>query len=698
MTQPRQFDSSEYGQTPVERVAQRDTTFTRVIAGWSGDLEALDNRFLVATQDALKGDVGEGFIRELGTLIHASASKAQETFRQYSHAGIATRDARTHAIQAESLKLYEKQALEPDSRIRLPAPVAPIYEPHAAFYDYLRATQFKNRCTKELKKPLGFQVSRYTECSTAVATRATAFIANEVCWQRIQDLMAMSPEDRHHEESQTGIRTRELTWGMSSDVRGLALDLIDKVPQKQWKLSTEKHTPKERQRTKRLLRLAAAALVPLVLVKPGIDQVSALWGPQPEASSPAQPGTSPEKSETGICLSEEANRLLQTDCNILPVVTEGASFAVIDSVNYVSRYKMNVADKDLLISEVKQGIIQKNKLSPDYTTAFNTALKDPILRYVNTGLKVPLRIYQNPYESEENGGYLASNNSMRLVFTTDEDRSTEPLFPTWGAIRSALDHESAHALFEKWYDNSKRDRVTRQNVQALTKVCVADLKDSLRMVATEDGTKMIEQLNHLSKLVEKNATLLHADSLHVLTAEIETMKKALSDGSGDAWAKSKISIDDYSMGCGVWEASINLRFALTDSDRDTLLYSYPKDYQNPTAKEQFGIDMRNIFDNLNEIQDATVFSTMEYTTEGTVAKGVDAKKQGHPDNLTERVASTVALIQTAPHEYAHYINNLDITRKKHAVNFIRTLFTQLKHENSRVADKTNFKYVLTLIS
>lgn len=694
-----QTEFPEREPSPVEKTGQRDRALARVIAGRSSDLDALDGRFLATQRGELQGDTGERFIRELDKTISSGAHEVDETFRRYITAGIIDSGGQSYAMETERLRMYTREVLSPGSRVRLPAPAAPQYEPHAALYDHLRTIRFRADCVTEVYKQ---REARYVpgvpgrvDCSTAAATAATELVADEVYWQRIKELMAMSSEERRSQEYWLGISAKELALGMSRPVRPLVADMIDQVPHKQWKLSGEKRGPKERQQAK-WRRLVAAVVLTSVGAGAGFgyDDLSAFWRPQPEAAAPANV---PEKVKEGVCLTEEANRLLETDCNVLPDVLEGANFSAIDSSEYY-REKMKATDRRLLIAAVKDGKLSKSQLSSDYEAAMRTALEDPFAHYVNVNLDVPMQVYQNPNEFEENAEYSPRDNDIRFFFITDQDRYDKTLFPTWGSLRAVLVHESAHAVFEKWYNDADHDKITKKNVQTLTKICVADLKDSLRDTAVQHGDEIVERLNELSDLLESQPHRLQASSRQALLGEIEIMKSKLADKSGDTWADDHISVNPMFMGCGTWDADIDLQISLSTKDTKKFLDTYPKDQEHMTGNERFGTKLRDIFGGIAALQSDTVFSTMEYTTEGAVSKGLMSKDAGHPDNLTERVASTLALVQTTPHEYAQYINALGATRKKNEVDFLGALSKQLGHQSKSLVAETNLQYVLSLIS
>lgn len=692
--------------TGNERYARDSALHTFVLVS-GRQLDSLSAQ--IGWGNQLQGENGELLIREATKVFEEGDRAVKEVVHGYIYGDLsssyysAEKKAGIMGSLSGVAEAYIK--MPPNQRPHLPYPGTAEYNRYPLFNDALTLYRFRD----ELDNTIGHQYSVILpRGSSRSFGDAMSLVSDAACWRQIMACRTLEGKAAEmFAKTHGGMKPNEAVdyalGNMSFSARQVAISLVDYVPVQQWKNARLDKDPMERRKAKRrrvtgLVATAAAAATVVALFNGNATKAKSENAPGPTvppATAPVTPGQgekiSPttskanEKVEEGICLSEAANKLLETDCLKLPSFAEGGTYTKIGRADYTGE-----DDPRLKVGEINKGKYDIATLPRAYQDALRAAMQDPFVGYINSGKNsVPYGIYQTPATWRENGQYTPWDNSIRLIFYAGGEPS-DTLYPTYGSVRSTLVHEGGHAEFQRWYDDAETDRITRKNVQAMTQVCVADLTDALAETQHTHGAEMTTTIQDIEQLIKNNKSSFTVKSYEDFLKNARELKNALK--SGKNYATSRLTVNDYEMGCGVLAPSGLLVKSFTEEEL--------KNFDNWISEGSTELQKKfhELASRLDDFQQKEVADYLQFTTEGVVADGLESDDAGHPDSVTERAASTISLIQEAPDEYAKRMNRLPDERRRRGKVFVEKLYEQMKHEAPEVAKAMNFEYVLSLIN
>ncbi len=640
----------------------------------------------------------EELLRYFGRIIDNSAREAESAFKG-AEMGDDTTGAQPLAVGYDMDVAVGDQGETGDrldmllamSQEKMTIPSAAYVPPMSAFngtYDAARLIRAKTTATRPDFKPgsSGYETVDY---STPIARSGAQFVLDHVYWTRLHEFMAQSEKQRAAAESSAtyyrGGRDSEyvddLRSAMSTGLLNVVDILISEIPSRDWADALHPLTKAQR-KTRRIkssigLTTATALLAAGGYVIPRWTGVAedprpttvATASPFPTETLRPIPDSKQEKVNEGVCLTPEAVRLLELDCNKLPIISEDTTFIVSSSEEQ--------------IGIIKNGENDIASLPLVYQAAFEAALTDPLVKHF-TKDGVVTRIMQTPEWYEENAYYDSRSDEYGFIFSTDA-RYPEGIFPTWGSIRTTFIHEGTHRLFQQWYDNAGYDDdITKNAVQGMTESCVADLGIALAKVKETEGPEMLDQLTVIQEELHRHRRDMSPGSYIATIAKVERLRQSIEDPSSESYIKDHLLIDEFFMGCGLSRGPGSaIRMEI-----DTKKMYGAKSFNR----------LLDALDELDELHRSKLSRQFSFMTESSVTPGLEGEGAGHPaDEVTERAASLLTLVQTAPDKLVDNINNLPEERRRHAVNFIRAMATALLNDDSEVYLVSNMPYVLAKI-
>lgn len=361
-----------------------------------------------------------------------------------------------------------------------------------------------------------------------------------------------------------------------------------------------------------MTRLATTVLA-LVVGLAGCARVEAGQSP---TSIPRIPGISatPEIGEaTSITIEpicETSKELQPQDCEALPSILDGASY--------------NRDTDGSTIAQVAQGVRYLDSLSEEYRTAIEDALQLPIVKYATDVLGISV-VFSLEDGAMSNGDYdlsgkqkdgSTSENGTINIMLNASTGGTD-LLPTRGALKAVLAHEAAHAVYHRLEVELNNNPRLRSIMDAMLTTCNKDL-DIVTKAVLDNGT------DAYTKQLDAFTTALREAGV--------SSSAVLAPFSVDG--KTYIVTNQDKADCGFDSADNTLRRSMTKTAYEQLISNSK---------------VANEIDYLSGLVTTSFGDRMTSTTEGPLLEGMTAQNLGHPyDNLSERFASTIALILFAP--------------------------------------------------
>jgi len=374
-------------------------------------------------------------------------------------------------------------------------------------------------------------------------------------------------------------------------------------------------------------------------------------------------------SEGGMCeLSPQSREQLTEDCKLLPHITDGAQFVVRETPEGAIGFAE-------AIGTISENDVSIDQLPPEFQTAYENAMQDPLIRY--TLKKFPVTLYQSTGKyAEDNAFFDASENQVGFEFNVTTE--TSDLYKTYGSIRSVWLHEAfGHGVFDSWYDQADDNPQTKEALLRLGSLCRQDLDVVNKSYLKKHGKTLEAKLDRIRELFadQSDKVVPPEARTHILKA-IATMDNSLEDPN--KFAALSVITDEYNR-------------CKPSSPLDTLTeLSGWIDFIGHLGK----VDKTGLLNTLDTEYRAHIRSEYLVLNESHALKGL-TDAGGHAyDNTTERVASTVAIVQINPIDYVNNLQNLPLERQKINLKFIETLYAQIQHTLPTQADQTNFPYVI----
>lgn len=420
-------------------------------------------------------------------------------------------------------------------------------------------------------------------------------------------------------------------------------------------------------RTHRMGRRIAGAVLGGITAFTGPNLIASPPTPPPEISHTADPNW----SNHGMCeLTPQNLERLETACKVLPPITEGANFKPL-------------TERGDHYDEVEIASLSKNDanleaLPPEFQEAFLFAASDPIAKKMLE--QYPVRIVQS-FEESDNAFFDEDKEEVVFRFNVTNPEPSE-IYRTYGTILAVWMHEATgHGTFDLISDNRDKDEEAKKLYKELSDLCMTDQKIAIEQYRTVFGDELRKNLFDLQSYFEDdNVSQLSAEQKQAGADSI--FKLLVASNQPNELSKLLVQRDKRS-GC------VNIP---------------PTEYIARELGLDYGLQLRvliplekdDLYTNLEDDYEDGIASQYTTSTETDMLSGMSAG--GHPwENGNEYLASTLALVQANPIDFANGVRGLTIERQKSTLNYLMTLERLLEYGNIDIKD-TNLPYVIFAVN
>lgn len=393
-------------------------------------------------------------------------------------------------------------------------------------------------------------------------------------------------------------------------------------------------------------------------------------GPAPTATSEAAVliesfdlGTL-EINKNGICEESSLGKVSMDDCRVLPKITDGASFDVINEPDE----KYGAFDEKRVIAEVKGDDYQLEKLPKAYQEAlkniFNKGMPKAALK---KGTKFVFEQYSD--DREKFPEYEREIDTVRYQFATNGAEVTI------GELGSILEHESAHAVESNWDWGRGSDK-------ELNDAYTMQLYYSIDRITKEHGTELISKLDELSQFIQQEYDngKMKKETLSLISDNLNDLKELIEINELDSALVRHDIAEDNTKDQGGSVAYVRRVIFEGVSDEDVL--SLPTEFVDKTRE-------------FDTILDDNMVDDFSYVTEYRILPGMVNWNLGHPwDERSEYIASLFTIVAYAPEQFMNYVNGIKGDNAPFVKSLILKVAQKFQTENPEEYAASNFPRVV----